>query len=144
MSLWSLASNSSLWQGYDYFKQGKVTSFEKTAEGIYESSIEGSAVIPYHTVIDMNRPKKSHCDCPFAKDRRVICKHMVALCFTVFPSEADAFMHEVEESEREAERQQQEHYKELERYVKSLKKDELQHELYNALLEIEERGNRYW
>ena len=29
------------------------------------------------------------------------------------------------------------------RYVKSLKKDELQKQLYNALLELEERNNRY-
>lgn len=69
---------------------------------------------------------------------------MVALCFTVFLSEADAFMQEVEESEEEAERQQQEHCKELERYVKSLKKGGLQRELYNVLLKIEERDNRYW
>ncbi len=144
MSFWSSASNASVWRGYDYFKQGKVDSYEKVADGIYESFIEGSAAEPYHTVINMNHPKKSHCDCPFAKDRRVICKHMVALCFTAFPDEVDAFMREVEESEKEAERQEQEHLKELERYVKSLKKEELQKELYRALLELEERNNRYW
>jgi hypothetical protein len=69
---------------------------------------------------------------------------MVALCFTAFPSEADAFLREVKEPKKEEERRQQEHYKELERYVKSLKKDELQKQLYNALLELEERNNRYW
>ena len=68
---------------------------------------------------------------------------MVALCFTAFPSEADAFLREVEDSKKEEERRQQEHYKEIERYVKSLKKDELQKQLYNARLELEERNNRY-
>ena len=114
------------------------------SDGVYESRIQGTATEPYHTIIDITHPRKSQCDCPFAKDRRVICKHMVALHFTVFPSEADAFLREVEESERAEERRVQEHYKELERYVKSLKKDELQRQLYDALLEIEERNSRYW
>jgi hypothetical protein len=69
---------------------------------------------------------------------------MVALFFTVFPDEIDALMQAVEESKREEERWQQEHYRELERYVKSLKKEDLQRELYNAMLELEERNNRYW
>lgn len=53
--------------------------------------MQGSAKDPCHTVIDIEHPKRSHCDCPFAKDRQVIHKHMVALCFTVLPSEADVF-----------------------------------------------------
>ena len=144
MSFWSSASGASIWRGYDYFKEGKVEAYEQLAENIFESRIQGSAEDPYHTVIDIEHPKRSHCDCPFAKDRRVVCKHMVALCFTAFPSEADAFLREVKEPKKEEERRQQEHYKELERYVKSLKKDELQKQLYKALLELEERNNRYW
>jgi hypothetical protein len=27
MRLWSLASNTSLWHGYDYYKKGKVSSY---------------------------------------------------------------------------------------------------------------------
>ena len=144
MSFWSSASGASIWRGYDYFKEEKVEAYEQLAENIFESRIQGSAEDPYQTVIDIEHPKRSHCDCPFAKDRRVVCKHMVALCFTAFPSEADAFLREVKEPKKEEERRQQEHYKELERYVKSLKKDELQKQLYNALLELEERNNRYW
>ena len=69
---------------------------------------------------------------------------MVALCFNAFPSQDAALLREVEEAKKEAQRRQQEHYKEIERYVKSPKKDELQKQLYNALLELEERNNRYW
>lgn len=69
---------------------------------------------------------------------------MIALYFTVFPREADAFLREVEEHNKEVERQQQRHYEELERYVKSLKKEELQRQLYNALVELEERRSSYW
>ena len=65
---------------------------------------------------------------------------MVALCFTAFPSEADASCASrgIEKGRRAP---AAEHYKEIERYVKSLKKDELQKQLYNALLELEERNN---
>ena len=100
MSFWSSASGASIWRGYDYFKEGKVEAYEQLAENIFESRIQGSAEDPYHTVIDIEHPKRSHCDCPFAKDRRVVCKHMVALCFTAFPSEADAFLREVKEPEK--------------------------------------------
>lgn len=144
MSIWSLSSNASCWRGYDLYTKGKVTSYAKIGEHVYESFIQGSADEPYHTVIDVDHPRRSHCDCPFAEGRRVICKHMVALHFTIFPSEAEAFMQEVEESEREEERRAQEHRDDLERYVKSLKKDELQRQLLDALLELEERDRRYW
>jgi len=36
------------------------------------------------------------------------------------------------------------HYEDLQKYVKSLSKAELQERLYNALIELEERRNRYW
>ena len=144
MSIWSCASNDSVWRGYDYYKQGIVSSYKKLDDGIYMSYIKGSADDPYCTVIDIAHPRKSHCNCPFAAGRRVICKHMVALLFTVLPSEVEAFLNAVEESEKEAERWQQEHYAEMERYVKSLTKDELQHELLNAMIELEEQSRRYW
>lgn len=144
MSIWSLASNASCWRGYDLYTEGKVTSYTKIGEYVYESFIQGTADEPYHTVIDIEHPRKSRCDCPFAEGRRVICKHMVALHFTVFPDEVDALMQAVEESKQAEKRWQEEHYRELERRVKSMKKDELQRELLNAWLELEERDSRYW
>lgn len=110
----------------------------------YESRIQGTANEPYHTVINTEHPRKSHCNCPFAKDRRVICRHMVALLFTIFPGEADAFMREVKESEQEEQRWREEHYQEMEHRIKGLKKEELQRELLSALIELEERERRYW
>jgi len=144
MSILSSASNASAWRGYEYYKQGKAETYTKLNDNVYECHMEGSSPAPYHTVINIEHPRQSHCDCPHAKDRKIICKHMVALLFTVSPDEADGYLREIEESEREEERRAQEHYKELERYVKSLKKEDLQRELYNALIELEERENRYW
>ena len=144
MSILSSASNASAWRGYEYYKQGKAEAYTKLNDNVYECHMEGSSPAPYHTVINIEHPRQSHCDCPHAKDRKIICKHMVALLFTVSPDQADGYLQEIEESEREEERRAQEHYKELERYVKSLKKEDLQRELYNALIELEERENRYW
>ncbi|NMB97839.1 MAG: hypothetical protein GYA02_14710 [Clostridiaceae bacterium] len=39
-------------------------------------------------MINIVHPRKSKCNCPHADGRRVICKHMIALYFTVFPKEA--------------------------------------------------------
>jgi uncharacterized Zn finger protein len=72
MSIWSLASNASVWRGYDYYKQGKVISYKTLGDEIYESFIRGSVDTLYHTVIDVAHPRKSHCDCPFAEGKRVI------------------------------------------------------------------------
>lgn len=145
MSIWSMASNRSAWRGYEYFAEGRVTSFIKVTDGVYEGDVEGTAADPYHTVINTIHPRQSHCNCPFSIDHpNASCKHMVALLFTVFPSEADAYMHEVEESEREEERRQQAHLEELRKHVNSLSKESLRQELYNALLELEERESRYW
>ena len=144
MSIWSLASNASAWRGYEYYKQNRVELYEKLSDGIYECRIQGSDDNPYHTIIDVAHPRKSRCNCPFADGRRVMCKHMVALLFAVHPREAEAYMEEIEESEKEEERYRQEHYREIERYVKSLKKDELQEQLFNALIELEDRRSRYW
>ena len=144
MSLWSSASNASAWRGYEYYTQGKAGTYTKLSDNVYECYIEGSSAAPYHTVINVAHPRQSHCDCPHAKDTRIICKHMVALLFTVFPDEANGYLKEIEESEKAEQHRIQEHYKEIEHYVKNLKKEELQRELYNALIELEERDTRYW
>ena len=78
------------------------------------------------------------------KGTRIICKHMVALYFTAFPEEADAYIAQVEENEREEERQLQNHYAEIKSYIKSLSKEELQEELFRTLIELEEISGSYW
>jgi len=144
MGLLSSASNASAWRGYEYFRQGKVETYEKLNNNVYECHIEGSSATPYHTVINVAHPRQSHCDCPHAKDRQIICKHMMALLFTVFPDEAEEYVHQIEESEKAEKKRVQEHYEEIKRYVKGLNKEELQRALYDALIELEEQDNRYW
>ncbi len=86
---------------------------------------------------------QSKCNCPHADGRRVICKHMVALFFAALPEEAEDYIEAVEEYEREEEQRMEEHYAALRSYVKSLSKKELQEKLFEALVELEERGRYY-
>ncbi|WP_341484057.1 SWIM zinc finger family protein [Eubacterium maltosivorans] len=91
--------------------------------------------------IDRAHPRKSTCNCPFADGRRVVCKHMIALYFTAKPKAAEDFLKEVEEWEAEELEREEQHYEDLERYVKTLSKTELQEQLLSALIELEELQN---
>lgn len=144
-----LASGASLWRGYDYYTAHKVLSWEPTEPGGYpqqfDGVVSGNGDKPYEVHIDIAHPKKSTCTCPFAEGRHVICKHMVALYFTIYPAEADELLHAQEQWEAEEVAREEAHRAETWRYVKGLKKAELQEELYRALLEIDDlRDRRRW
>ena len=100
-----LASGASLWRGYDYYTARKVLSWEPAEAGTYpqrfDGVVSGNGDKPYEVHIDMAHPKKSTCTCPFAEGRHVICKHMVALYFTIYPAEADELLHAQEQWEAE-------------------------------------------
>ena len=142
MGLIELASGNSVWRGMDYYNSKKVKSVEKTGPSTYDGTVQGEQL--YHVHIDKEHPRKSTCTCPFAEGRRVICKHMIALYFTAEPKAAEDFLKQVEECEKEEEEEEQRHYEDLKKYVYSLSKDELRRLYLNALIEEEERRNRYW
>ena len=142
MGLIELASGNSVWRGMDYYNSKKVKSVEKTGPSTYDGTVQGGQL--YHVHIDKEHPRKSTCTCPFAEGRRVICKHMIALYFTAEPKAAEDFLKQVEEWEKEEEEEEQRHYEDLKKYVYSLSKDELRRLYLNALIEEEERRNRYW
>ncbi len=144
-----LASGASLWRGYDYYTAHKVLSWEPAEPGDYPQQfkgvVSGNGDKPYEVRIDVAHPKKSTCTCPFAEGRHVICKHMVALYFTIYPTEADELLHAEEQWEAEEAAREEAHRAETWQYVKGLKKAELQEELYRALLEIDDlRDRRRW
>jgi len=96
-------------------------------------------VMPLHGE-GMNTTK----NCPHAKGKKIVCKHKVALFFTVFPKEADGYITEIEEYEREEEEREQERYDQIVKYVKSLSKEELRIALINALVDAEENDRYYY
>lgn len=143
MSIMSSASGASLWRGYEYYTGKKVTSFTKLSDDEYEGEVSGSRKEPYHTKINVAHIRQSKCNCPHADGKRIICKHMVAVFFTAFPREASNYIKEVEEYKREKDRRQDEHYKKIEGYVRSLSKEELRQKLINYIIESEV-NRRYW
>lgn len=122
----------------DYYENHKVVSWNKSGNSTYEGVVSGSNGDSYNVYIDKLHPRKSICNCAFAKGRRVVCKHMIALYFTAEPEAAQNFLKQAEQWEHEEEERVKQHYEDLQKYVKSLSKAELQDRLYNALIELEE------
>lgn len=147
MGLIDIASGNSTWRGLDYYKENKVSDYKKISEYEYEGLVNGSNNQKYDVFMNIQHPRKSKCNCPHAKDRRVICKHIVALYFTVFPKEVDKFLKEAEEAEREYEEYEQELEEKLIKYVNSMSKSELQQTVLELLYDgpewLYERFIRY-
>ena len=142
MGLLDQASGRSFWRGVGYCKENRVISYAKISDSIYKGIVKGTE--NYNVEINIDRPRKSTCDCPFAKDRAVICKHKVALYLTIFPDE----LKRIEEEQLEYEREQEEaerkfkavlrkREEEIDKYVKSLSKEQLQEMLKNRLINDE-------
>ena len=103
MKVINIASGNSTWRGLEYYKKKKILSYNKIGEFRYEGKVKGSSNTTYNVLLDIEHPRKSKCDCPHAKDKRIVCKHMVALYFTIFPDEVEVFLKEVEAAQNEYE-----------------------------------------
>lgn len=144
MSILTVASGASAWRGYEYYTEKKVLSFAQTGEDEYTGKVAGGGPAPYQVKINTVHVRQSKCNCPHADGRRVVCKHMVALFFAAFPDEAEQYIEEVEEAEQEETDRLMAHHAALRSYVKSLSKKELQDRLYEALVELEDRGSGFY
>lgn len=140
MSIVTAASGKSVWRGYDYYLQKKVLMWGEEEKDIYTGKVEGSGDNIYEVTIDIKHPKKSICTCPHAEGNRVVCKHKVALFFTIFPEEAEEYRREIEEYEEELDLQLDNRYNEILEYVYSLSESEVRYELINRML-YEEFGD---
>lgn len=133
MGLIDLASSNSLWRGIDYYQSKNVKKIKKISDDEYNSIVSGTE--EYNVHIDINHPRKSTCTCPFADGRRVICKHMVATFFTIYPEEAERIIKEEREYEEEEERLFEEHLEEVREYVNGLTEDEVRALLIDKLMD---------
>lgn len=139
------ASNASLWRGYDYFKEGdRVSRPERQTDGTYEAQVRGSDEQIYHVRIDIAHPKRSVCDCPHAAGKHLVCKHMIAVFFTQFPSMEDELMRRVKEEEEAEQRFREERDADIRRRVWAMKKDELREQLLWRMLDEASRNDRWW
>lgn len=135
MALPDLASGKSLWRGMDYYERKMVIAVKEAQENKYIGIVKGGEDNEYDVVLDIAHPRKSTCNCPFADSRRVVCKHMVAVYFTIFPDEAKRIVKEAKEYEIEYKKQQKSERKEIKKYVYSLSKAELRKQLLNYMLD---------
>ena len=132
MGLIDVASGNSIWRGLDYSKENKVLKYKKINDVEYEGIVCGSNKEKYNVFMNIKHPKQSKCDCPHAKDKRIICKHIIALYFTIFPEEVDKFLKEVEKAQKEYEEYEDEIYNKTIKFINSMTKAEL----IDALVEI--------
>ena len=132
MSLLSAASGQSRWRGYQYFTENKVLRTGPAGEGCFRALVAGSGEEPYAVTVDPEHPRRSVCTCPHAAGKRVVCKHIVAAYFAVFPEEAEKFYAEVLREEEEWEEYREEMNARLVRFVRSLKRRDAQ----DVLLEL--------
>ncbi len=125
MGLLECASGQSAWRGYEYYLEKRVTNVEKIYDNAYSGKVLGSSKSSYITIVDIEHPRKSACSCPHANGKRIICKHIVALYFTVNPAAAKNYYEACIEAEKEAEKQQDEIEEKVIACVHSMKKNEL-------------------
>ena len=130
------ASYTSISRGYDYAIGGHVLSVEKVDDVSYNGLVKGSHPEPYKVHIDVEHVRKSKCDCPFTEGNRKICKHMIALFFTVFPDQLKTYQVMVRDAQEIAEFERLEAEKKLYKYINKLKKQELR----DILIELLECG----
>lgn len=142
MGLMDLASNKSLWRGLDYYEEKKVQELVRLSEYEFSGAVNGRQKEPYQVFINTKNPRKSSCTCPFAKGRRVICKHMIAMYFSVFPKEAEELIRQAKEYEAEEEQRWQKECKEIEEIIDKLSVEQLKNMLFGYM--IEEREREYW
>ena len=135
MGLIDCASGNSIWRGYDYFKEKKASKLVPIGNGIYEAAVSGSDKQPYHVLLDIPHPRRSKCNCPHADGKKIICKHIVAVYFTVHPEEAERLYREAMEYEAEEEKRQAEISNELPSLIHKMKKGDLESALLQVLYE---------
>lgn len=137
MSVLTTASGKSLWFGYEYYLEKRVKGIEQIGKDEYIGKVCGSENNVYDVKINVERLRKSSCNCPHANGRRVVCKHIVALYFALFPNEAKEYIKLVEENERKLEEREERRYQDIVKYVKSLSKIELQEKLIDYIVNDE-------
>ena len=130
MGLMEVASGKSVYRGFEYYIHNKVLFAEKVDEYQYRGAVEGTADEPYDVFIDVTHPRKSHCNCPHADGKRIVCKH-----FKAFPEEAKKYKKELDDFYEEEEQRYDRIEEELAKHLKKANKQELMEMIWDLLYE---------
>ena len=139
MGMREICSYNSYWRGLEYFENNRVKSINKINEYEYEAEVEGTK--NYHVHLNINHPRKSTCTCPHAAGKSTICKHKMAVYFSIFPDEAQQAIDErnryyehLEEREREYDKKIEEISKRYKELVDELPEEEVRRRLVNYMV----------
>jgi len=138
MGLIDIASSKSVWRGIDYYKQDKVLSWSMNEDGTCDGIVAGSGNQKYHVHVDSEHPRRSTCDCPHAKGKMIICKHIVAVSFCLDETEMDRFKSEKTIYESEEDERRAKLYERYMSYAKRMSKKELQEAYVELMLQLDE------
>ncbi len=86
-------------------------------------------------MIDVIHPRKSHCNCPHADGKRIVCKHQIAVYFKAFPKEAKKYKKELDDYYEEEEQRDDRIEEELAKHLKKSTKQELMEMVWDLLYE---------
>ena len=134
------ASGANRWKGYYYYKAGNVLSTTYLSEDKVKAMVKGSENNIYEVILDLDKPTKSKCNCPFAIDRQVLCKHKIAAFYALFPEfvlELENIKNEFEREEDEIERRREEIYKRVVEEVNKMSINQLRQIVINSLYDQE-------
>lgn len=139
MGMLEICSYNSYGRGLYYYESKRVKILKQINEFIYEAQVEGSKT--YNVRLDVKHPRKSTCTCPHAADKQIICKHKVAVYFSVFPKEAkdaiderDRYQKELIERQNEYDRKVEEERKRITEYVNGLSIEQVREILINYMI----------
>ncbi len=139
MGMREICSYNSYWRGLNDFENNKVKSINKINENEYDAEVEGTEL--YHVHLNINHPRKSTCTCPHAAGKSTICKHKVAVYFSIFPEEAQEAIDErnryyksLEERRKEYDKKVEEITKMYEKLVDDLSEEEVRKRLVNYMV----------
>ena len=135
MGILERASWTSVCRGYDYFMEKTVHDIKQPDKNVFTALVSGNSPEPYSVELHIDHPQMSSCNCPYANGKRIICKHIVALYFSVMPDEAEKFYKQTIAFEEEEEKRQDELWERVIRYVEGMKKNELQRALLELLID---------
>lgn len=144
MAIIDLASSRSFWRGYSYYENKRVKSFKIIDENNISGVVKGNQIEDYDVELHLDKPRTSTCTCPYSKDHpKSICKHMVALYFTAFPSEAKRVIQEIQDEEKQ---ERDALMESIVRYVNSMSEEEVRKELIDRMFNenYEDYDDSYW
>ena len=138
MGLIECASYKSVARWYDYYENKKVLNVQEIDEYKFSAQVKGGENEPYNVEIDIEHPRRSKCNCPHANGKRIVCKHMIALYFTVFPEEAKKYYDRVIQEQREYEEQQEMLSDALDDYIIDMPLDDARNALLSLIHDLPE------